>query len=612
MKYITSISLIALFSVNYVLADESEAYFSYEIISSDGDITTEIDTENNFGPYPSAINEAGDTFAFYATKSQLDQDIDVGLAHTINQTCFFDTTICELRFYGSEDSGDLSFENAYQAWRNAVFDIYNNDAEPESYFLAETSTGRVEGFGVDTDVKITDVYDSDFTGDTYSIGYGSAPYSDGEREFTRRGFILDASDNMVSLLADDFADEEDDDGGFTSAYKMRDVTYQDGTEKTLIIGHASQSFAGGDDDYLLECYSTGDTDEYYSLNDLLYCPGFDTQAWAWEYDSSLTELSGFALATEWLDDNEDRNSSEVTYAAAAFDINSSGIAVGTSTFEYNDDFNGGRLRAIIMTPDETGAYDIPTELTEVTSGVSEQEDAIYNTWAVSISDDDADDSDNSNIVMGNRQYAFTKTRNKPIEMFVYSIDEETIDFPLLDIKVQSTKQRLEGSSRNKNGANSQGYDMNNNGLIVGKADAYDQIAPVIDASPRTQSAFLYDTATDESWFIDDLLCTEDANGVINHPLIRLQSATAINDNGIILAEGFQYSSIENYTYGIDAKSIMVKLTPNALIVSPNDSPNCWESEALVNSDESFERSGGASIWLWLLSLPLLFIRRKFN
>ncbi|MEL0631037.1 hypothetical protein V6256_15815, partial [Psychromonas aquatilis] len=67
------------------------------------------------------------------------------------------------------------------------------------------------------------------------------------------------------------------------------------------------------------CYNECDDGDEDDLGYLLYFPGFDTQAWAWEYDSarSETELSGFALATEWLDENETNDGSNATYSAAA-------------------------------------------------------------------------------------------------------------------------------------------------------------------------------------------------------------------------------------------------------------------------------------------------------
>jgi len=601
MKYTKSISMIALLSASSAWAATTTPYYNIEILSVDTD-------GSNIGPFPSAITEEGNLFAAYAFKAQLDQDIDLGLPFTFNQTCFYSEDICDFVFEGSESSTNLSFENAYQAWRNAMFNIDAGFADPSSYFFAATSNINVEGFGSDTDVKVTDVVDSSFLSASFAVGYGSAPYaSDATRDFVRRGFITDASTSTASVsLMPDF----DTDGGFTSAYKMRDVEYNNGDKKTLIIGNSSKSLAGGDDDYFDLCYSSGDSDDVDTLNDLVYCPGFDTQAWAWEYTGIENEITGFALATEWLDDNEERDtSSDVTYSAAALDINSTGIAVGVSSFEYTDSEVGARQRAIIMTPSDEGVYGEPTAITSATdetsddaSGSYNDDDTYYNSWAQTITDD--------NIVMGNRQYSSSKNVNKPIEMFIYDIDNDSIDFPLEDKKVLSTKQRLAGDSSSRDGANSRGYDMNNNGLIVGKADAYDQISPVSGGSPRTQSAFVYDSNSGDSWFLEDLLCSADENGNVLHPLIRLQSATAINDNGVILAEGYQYDSIDDYTNKTNASQVMVKLTPD-LTSEPDNSPNCWESEALADDETSFNRSGGASFALWLLALPLLLTRRFF-
>jgi len=595
MKYTKSLSIVALLSASSAWAATSP-YYEYEILSPDTD-------GSNYGPYGSAISDDSELIGVYATKAKVDQNLDVGVPYTFNQTCFFDDDICTIRYSGSENSSDLSFENAYQAWRTASAEADQGILDPVSYFMGATNNVNIEGFGEDTDVAITDVVDID--GESFAVGYGSAPYdSAGERDFVRRGFITDSSTSeaTISLLPDYYGDDDEGvEGGFTSAYRMRQVTYTDGTVKTLIIGSSSKSLAGGDSDYFDACYNEGDEDEESTLNNLVYCPGFDTQAWAWEYDSSssATELEGFALATEWLDDNSTRAGSDATYSAAAFDINSSGVAVGVSSFERSDSAQGARQRAIIMTPSSDGTYSEPTELTKATSGVSDQDDNIYNTWAKTITDE--------NIVMGNRQYAATKNRNKPIEMFIYDIDEDSVTFPLEDTKVQSTKQRLAGDSASFNGANSEGYAMNENGLIVGKADAFDEEDPVVDGIYRTQSAFLYDNTSGDSWFIEDLLCTEDEDGVVTHPLIRLQSATAINDDGVVLAEGFQYSSISNYQNQVDATAILVKLTPNTSS-TPDDSPNCWESEAL-ETDDSSGSSGGASFWLWLLALPVLLVRR---
>lgn len=593
MNYTASISTAALLlASSTALAIVTPAYFTTEIVTDNTD-------GGNYGPFASAITEIdgnGDVqIGVYALKAQLSQDIDIGLPYTFNQECFYDYTICDKRFYGSENTSDLSFENAYQAWRNAMSNIDNGRIEPNSYFFAATTeNGSVTAFGLDTDVKIMDVVQ--LTSGTYSVGYGSAPYKpDNTRDFVRRGFVLDASDNLISLTA-----PFETKGGFSSAYKMREVTFSNGLSKTLIIGNASQSLPRGTDDNYRHCYRSNQEDDIYDLNELIYCPGFDTQAWAWEYDAGKNALTGTALATEWLDKNKTNRGRESTYSAAAFDINKQGIAVGLSTFEFRNDRDGARQRAIIMTPSADGVYAKPTEITQVYNSIDDQEDTLYNTWAKTISDD--------NKVMGNREFAYIKGRNKPIEMFIFDNELKTIKFPFLDKKILSTKQRLEGASAAKDGANSQGYDMNNNGWVVGKADAYNQNDPVVSGSPRIQSAFLYDNNSGNSWFLDDLLCTVNDDGVVTHPLIRLENATAINDAGVIVAEGYQYSSAENYKYLIDAKPILLKLSAD-LTLDPNNSPNCWESDLLKVTDNTYERSGGASFWLWLFALPVLLLRR---
>ena len=77
-----------------------------------------------------------------------------------------------------------------------------------------------------------------------------------------------------------------------------------------------------------------------------------------------------------------------------------------------------------------------------------------------------------------------------------------------------------------------------------------------------------------------------------------------------MAYGYYYESDDDYTNKVNSTQVALKLTPNATVDSPNDSPNCWESDLLLaSSDEDYERQGGAIFWLWLVVLPLLLIRR---
>ncbi len=621
MKFKAALSSATLLLVSSTLYAEQAAYYDVEEINVDAQGA-------NYGPYPSAISEDGSFIGSYSMKAALAQDIDIGLPFTFNRGCQYDDEICELEFYGSQSSTDLSYDNAYQAWRNAQSDAQYGlyvSYMMGSAFSTDTATDTAilpfdEG-SYDTDVKVTDVFVS-AAGDKIVIGYSSDAYDSGsERDFVRRAFIYNQTKGVMNSLLPEFYeatgndDAEDANGGFSSAYKIKQVG-----EKILVVGAGSISLPEDDDaddvqDYFNNCYFSDETDEESTLNELVYCPGFDTQAWAWDVTDYLTAtasgegISGFALASEWLDDNEDNDSSNITYSASALDINASGIAVGVSTFAYSDSATGGRQRAIIMTPDSEGNYGAPTELTAAVEDVEDDEgDTLYNTWAVGITD--------TNIVIGNREYSASKAINKPTEFFVYDIDNDSILFPLKDIKVLTTEQQNNGESSAKTGANSQAYAINKSGFIVGKADDYDQTHAVIGGKPRTQSAFLYNNNSDESWFINDLICSEDDDGMVTSPRYKIRSARAIsdvNENGIyyVLAEGWKYDTDSDYQDEVNATEVMLKLTHNAdsNAATPDDSPNCWQSDLLDTEDESYERSGAASLWLWILALPLLLMRR---
>ena len=118
---------------------------------------------------------------------------------------------------------------------------------------------------------------------------------------------------------------------------------------------------------------------------------------------------------------------------------------------------------------------------------------------------------------------------------------------------------------------------------------------------------------------NDLICTE-TDGVVTSPRYKIRSARVINDDGTVLAEGWKYDSDADYQDETNATEVMLKLTVNAAYDSdnaayeydsPDDSPNCWQSDLLDTDedDESYSRSGAADFWLWLFALPLLLVRR---
>ncbi|WP_413699377.1 DUF3466 family protein [Psychromonas sp. KJ10-10] len=591
---VTVASLILLMADNVLAQDEP--YFTIETINVTADNAL-------YGPYPKAMSEDEDFIATNSTKASISSNIDIGLPFTFNKECQYDSVLCELQFYGSESSELSSYYNAYKAWRNAQADA--DDGSYESYMMANTlssmaDNGMVLPFdlgGNTTDVTVTDVYTSS-AGVNYIIGHSSGPYSDGERDFVRRAFIQSLNGTVVSLMP-----EFTTDGGFSSAYKIKEVG-----DTVIVVGASSRSFPEDDDEYFDYCFNSDETDDVYDINDLVYCPGFDTQAWAWDVTDIVnngatdTELTGSALATTWLDDNTE-NQDYVTYSANAFDINASETAVGTSTFEYSNSAEGARQRATLMKPTD-GVYGEAVEITAVTDDIGDQEDSIYNTWALTISD--------AGLVTGNREYNAVKSRNQAIEFFVYDSTTDSISFPLLNKKVANTEQRLENDSYfvSKNGANSRIYDANESNWFVGEVDDYDQTDPVYGASPREQAAFLFDNSENQGWLINDLICSQ-TDGVVTSPYIRITTARVISENNVVLADGYVYENNDDYTNRTNGVQTAFKLTPNSAL-SPNDSPNCWESDLHSSDDDTYEREGGATFWLWIFTLPLVFIRRFYR
>ena len=602
MKLKVTATTIALIMSSSISAQALDAYYDIESISVSADGAS-------YGPFPVAIAEdsAGNHFiGTYSMRASLSSNVDIGLPFTFNRECQYDYVLCELEFYGSETSGQSSYYNAYQKWRNAQSDA--DQGSYTSYMMANTLSdvtdqGMVLPFDANsntTDVKVTDVYVND-SGEQFTIGYSSAPYSSGSREFARRAFIQSVSTGAVTQLLPEFMGS----GGFSSAYKIQKLT----DNRVIVMGAASRSYARNNVDYFNECYNSDEYDDRYDVNDLVRCPGFDTQAWAWDVSDivdggSVPSDRKIELATTWLNNNTTNNGKSLTYSANAFDMNKSGLAVGTSTFEYRNDSEGARQRAIVMTPTSPGIYPSPVVITAATNDIEDQDDLIYNTWALTISE--------AGIVTGNREFDVAKGRNKATEFFVYNNATGSIQIPLLDKKVTTTKQRIENSGSYfiaKSGANSRVYDANESGLMVGEVDDFDQVDPVYQGSPRSQTAFLYDNTKNQAWLINDLICSQNSDGVVSSERIRIRTARVINDAGVVLADGFTYGTNDEYKYKTNGIPTTFKLTPNSNVASPNDSPNCWESDLHKVADEPYERQGAATFWLWLFALPLAFIRR---
>jgi len=258
------------------------------------------------------------------------------------------------------------------------------------------------------------------------------------------------------------------------------------------------------------------------------------------------------------------------YYSRATAINDSGIAVGHSvysdvnrTIRFFDNI-GNEFNRVYSAPHAT-IYNGQ----DVTGIINPDE------WLASV----ATDINNNNVVVG---YALknlnSQVRNR---MFTYDLDTNTLKFPNGFFNTSTTEP----------------LDLNNNGQVVGRAEVI-----VGGTTTRRLHAFIYDNATDTF---------QDLNDLVGCDAPTLVEATAINDNGEILATALinrprlgptgQPQLAEDGTVLMQEQATGVKLRPIA-----NGQPADCNSDA-----DQYERKGGSFSSLWLVLLGVLpFVRRR--
>ncbi|WP_158587091.1 DUF3466 family protein [Motilimonas pumila] len=611
MKFQQSLlaSAIALTFSSAAMATAQEAYYLIEEVEVNqaGDF---IDA--NFGPFAQAISDDGYYIGAFSTRSSIKQ-YDYGLRFQYERECYFDTTVCEADWIGSNNESNPAYENGLKFWRNAqsFADENGYDSQFFTYLIAgmaEPSQAYLPfdtGRSFSTDQVVTAVNNN---GDI--AGYGSAPYSASApyvRDFVRRGFYQSAAGDFCELKPS----LELTNGGYSAAYDVRMVTSEDGTIKTLVFGSASVSRPDNNDDAFTRCFNTNDEDSRNDLNQLTYCPGFNTQPWVWDVTNGCAggSLEGESMVADptnaWIENRDDRLGT--IYSGVSLSSNESGIAVGLSTLYYRNDERGSRERAVVLKPTSNGSYGVTPQYLEkveydISTDYDDRKDYIRHTWAADIN--------NSNLVVGNRAYELIKGRNRPSEFFVYNLTNDTYTTPLKDKSVLNKKQRLEGQSDYLNGASSQATAINNSGLVVGFADAPGEEQPVVNGNPRRHAAFVHDVLTQDSWLLDDLICSRNDSGVVTVPYIRISEAKDISENGQIVATAYKYPTKEDFANLVNAQPIIVKLTPNPNATGGiNEQVNCFEAPEAEEDDKPYKRSGGHFNWLFLLMIPALLYRR---
>ncbi len=438
------------------------AYYEIEevSVSRSGDFA-----DSNFGPYAVAISPDGSQAAGVTTRSSIDI-LDYGQHFTYEKECYFSTEICDVLFLGSDNPEKATYENAIKQWRldqtEAGERFYHSQFIPFT-IAAGGEPNKEMGFDAgntgSTDQVVTDIAD-----DGSVVGYGSAQYSTGApftRDFHRHAFYKDASGAFCQLKPSTDLTR----GGYSAAYHINTVTLADGQTRTLVFGHASVNRPNDENVYLDRCFDSTQKDDRRSLNELVFCPGFNTQPWVWDVTDGCPagELEGVAMVAnpteQWLDDPRSRNRN-LQYSANVFSSDGQGVAVGYSTIPYRSGERGERVRAIYLEPDNAGNYLAnPIEIAEVEQGVKDPNDNLRHTWAVDIN--------NNGIIVGNRYFETIKGRNYPTEFFIFDKQTKVIEFPLQDKNIRSKKERVEGGDTNKPGSNSQVSAINDTGTVIG-------------------------------------------------------------------------------------------------------------------------------------------------
>ncbi|MDO6527907.1 DUF3466 family protein [Motilimonas sp. 1_MG-2023] len=579
------------------------AYYEIEevAINKTGDFE-----QANFGPYAVAISPNGTLAAGLTTRSSIEA-IDYGLHFTYERECYYSNEICEVIYQGSNSAAQSSYENAIRKWRldqtKAADNYYSSQFIPFT-LGADLNPNRTNVFDNantnSTDQVVTDISDS---GET--VGYGSATYSTGtpfSRDFTRHAFYKSATGEVCQLKPTTDLTR----GGFSAAYNISEVTFANGETRKLVFGHASVNRPNDENIYLDRCFASTTDDDRNRYNELTYCPGFNTQPWVWDVTNGCDtgSLEGSAMVAnpteQWLDNRGGEKG--MIYSAAGFSSDKQGVVVGFSSQRMNNSERGDRARAVYMTPNENGEYLAnPVELTQVEMGVDDPNDNLRHTWATDIN--------NNGLIIGNRVFELVKGRNRPTEFFIFDKAAQTAILPLADKNIRTKKERVEGTNSNKPGANSQASAINDSGLVVGWADAPGEVQPVESGNPRRQSAFVYDVSTQDAWYLNDLVCTKDAQGVVKLPYYRFEKAKDISDDGTILATGYRYDNKDDFINMVNAHPVLLKLTRNLSAGDINSQPSCYDSKEAEVIDKPFTRSGGNAFWLLLLGLPLLVLRK---
>ncbi|MFM2481254.1 DUF3466 family protein [Celerinatantimonas sp. YJH-8] len=568
---------------------------------------------------------------------------DMNQPYSFAYECQYADTVCDLYWSGADGAND-GFGDDY---RNALEGAFNAGSGYSSWLfglrssdLSSASSTGVTGFDSTFFNVLSDgsgnsvlskVYINSVTSDDHdtritsisptqlSIGgvttYWVTGYDfDPNNRSTPKGFVESLDGTYHITLTPSYAPASYG-GGVSASYALG--TDSNGNLTALGLSGVSDNFDNDDDNHFEDCYRREDGSNF-SNGDYRVCPGFSTQASAWNLSSvsftagNSTTASATLLSSDWLH----REDSSTNYSAAALASSNNGIFAGYSTYADGRGDLDGYVRAVLYTYDGTTANRYVLSGTDLVG--NDDDNDVRDQWAT-----DLTNPISSNIyVVGNERLTtsdVSSDHNQAVNFFISQI-------PLTAGALSPSGENVSGTVRWPlrdspfNGASNQIVAIEHTlGYAVGKRDAENITA--YNGIRRRQQAFLFDvlgymgdsesSGEDHEWSLESLTCYENDSNVAMRPYYRIESARSVVENSTsdgyyVLASGYKYASEDDYIDRNNATPVLLRLYHAGTSAPDNTTlSSCPSYEA---STGSYSRSGGAAGWLVLLLIPAAFVR----
>ena len=557
----TKLTLLATLSILSCASHAAETPF-YQITEISGD------KAGNYGPWPTAMAAdktvamqaaTNDWFQYY-NMAPMAMDLADRFRYNIDCNSLMASDVCDGFWSGASTRA--------KDWRK---DTVTYVAQNESLLNGSSRTeqdGIIKQLGSSAD---------------YFVGYKVASTATNGYYFERQAFAHLGGNDIDLLPPTTFTDV----GGFSSANALLKLS-----DDSYLVGGTANTSVKGPDSSLAYCYN-GDTSQNSDLN---RCPGFNTQAALWLTTPDATSATA-ALASNYY-----HHDSGLLETAAVLGLtekeDGSYLAVGySSTDKVGSSVTSGRNAAVtwpVTIVDGQPVFGTLAAIPLPKDAPGEGDEVLSNTWAVA--------ANAQGVVIGNQKFSQAKSRNKPVEMFVYDSTTNTTTIPF--------------ENKPNPAANSEAAAINSLGQVVGWQDERNETQPVYNGSPRLQEAFLYNVGTKNSWRFNDLICaTVDgaASCAQNGKYYYIVYASAVHDDGTVAATAYSYDSYADWAARQNATVVPVLLTPNTTFGSDNDVPSDYVVTNALPASDLGQDNGGGSIPLWLLAvLPLLAWSRKLK